>query len=106
MATATFPDGSTANDSPNTDKAEDALKVEGSRSRFEGIIVATNGRTEIAGEQLDFRCPVMGDRVRVNGSKNYFNAAGCVVGPNLQVQKTPDGESPSTPAPTRRSRSR
>jgi uncharacterized repeat protein (TIGR01451 family) len=87
----TFPDGGTANDSPNTDKAEDALKIEGSLSRFEGIIVATNGRTEVAGEQLDFRCPVMGDRVRVNGSKNYFNAAGCVANPNIQVSKTPDG---------------
>ena len=87
----TFPDGSTANDSPNTDKAEDALKIEGSLSRFEGINVATNGRTEIAGEQLDFRCPVMGDRVRVNGSKNYFNATGCGR-PGITVSKIPDGE--------------
>ena len=81
----------------NTDKAEDALKIEGSLSRFEGIIVAPNGRVEIAGEQLDFRCPVMGDRVRLNGSKNYFNATGCVPQPNVQIEKTPDGEDGGDP---------
>ena len=33
----------------------------------------------------------MGDRVRVNGSKNYFNASGCTPSPSLTIDKTPDG---------------
>jgi hypothetical protein len=60
----------------NTALAEDAVKIEGSLSFFEGVIVATNGRTELAGSQNSFSCPVMGDRVRLNGQLLYLEG-GC-----------------------------
>ena len=57
----------------NSKNAEDATTIEGSKSCFKGIIVSTNGRTQLAGEQNSFTCPVMGDRVRLNGSKLYIS---------------------------------
>ena len=75
----------------NTKNAEDATTIEGSKSCFKGIIVSTNGRTQLAGEQNSFTCPVMGDRVRLNGSKLYISNE-CLQAPNLQIDKTPDGQ--------------
>ena len=74
-----------------TQNGEDALKVEGSTSTFEGIIVAFRGRTELAGSQNKFTCPVMGDRVRLNGQLLYINTEGCAPSPSLTIDKTPDG---------------
>ena len=82
-----------ANNTANTDQAEDAMIIAGSGSRFEGAIVAVNGRTSTPGSSNTFTCPVMGDRVRLNGSLNYYNG-GCESiipqPPLLDIQKTPD----------------
>ena len=89
--------------SANSDLAEDALKIEGSESFFQGVIVATNGRVELAGERNSFTCPVMGDRVRLNGSKLYISGEDCQTPPKTPTPTdtpvTPT-DTPVTPTPT------
>jgi uncharacterized repeat protein (TIGR01451 family) len=79
-----------ANNTANTDKAEDALKTGGSFSLFTGITVSPNGRNEASGSQNSWTCPIMGDRVRLNGSLLYVSGDECGA-PGLRIEKTPDG---------------
>jgi len=74
--------------SANTDLANDAMDVSGSSSFFRGIIVANNGRTTLSGSQNSFTCPVMGDRVTVNGQNLYISGNECPSA-NLRITLTP-----------------
>ena len=80
---------------PNSkDVGEDAVKVEGSVSLFEGVVHAPKGRTTLAGSQLSFTCIVMGDRVRISGQLIYIDGDTCPTpgpgAPTIEVVKTAD----------------
>jgi uncharacterized repeat protein (TIGR01451 family) len=79
-----------AEDTAETDKAEDALKTGGSESKFTGITVATNGRNIASGSRNSWTCPIMGDRVTLNGSLLYVSGDECGA-PGLTISKIPDG---------------
>jgi uncharacterized repeat protein (TIGR01451 family) len=73
-----------------TDKAEDALKTGGSTSKFTGITVSPNGRNIASGSRNSWTCPIMGDRVTLNGSLLYVSGDECGA-PGLTISKIPDG---------------
>ena len=79
---------------PNSNIGEDAVKVEGSVSLFEGVVHAPKGRTTLAGSQLSFTCIVMGDRVRISGQLIYIDGDTCPTpgpgAPTIEVVKTAD----------------
>jgi uncharacterized repeat protein (TIGR01451 family) len=78
-----------AKNTANTSDAADALNISGSRGIFKGIVVAPNGGTQLSGEKLRHTCPVMGDRVILNGSKNYIANEDCVPPATLSITKDP-----------------
>ena len=90
-------------ESANSDIAKDALKIAGQQSDYKGILVATNGRTELSGSENTFTCPVMGDRVNMNGSRLFVSGEDCA-GPTVVTEihkETPAlhtnlGDGPST----------
>ena len=75
-----------ANNSANDDTAEDALKVGGSSSTFRGIVVAPSGRTQLSGSVNSWTCPVMGDRVTLNGSLLYVSGEECAGAANVVTE--------------------
>ena len=70
---------------PNVeDTGVDAIDISGQGSTFNGITYAPRGEAELSGSQNSFLCPVLGDRVKINGNLIYISG-GCAPPPPPEV---------------------